>query len=67
MPFFYGYPFIFRAPKDEWIPVEKGHQLHELISNSVLEIILDAGHLVIEEQPKILIDKILHFLKQPTN
>lgn len=58
---------ILWGAKDEWIPVEKGHQLHELISNSVLEIILDAGHLVIEEQPKILIDKILHFLKQPTN
>ncbi len=55
---------ILWGAKDKWIPVAKGHQLHEFISNSELEIILDAGHLVIEEQPKILIDKILQFLKE---
>ena len=54
---------ILWGAKDEWIPVSKGHHLHQLIPNSKLEIVLDAGHLVIEEQPKILIDNILQFLK----
>ncbi len=48
--------------EDTWIPLEKGEILHTLIPNSLLEIIPDAGHLVIEEHPETLVNKIRSFL-----
>jgi pimeloyl-ACP methyl ester carboxylesterase len=47
---------------DTWIPVERGEVLHDMIPGSLLHIIQDAGHLVIEEQPDQLIEKICPFL-----
>lgn len=49
--------------EDTWIPLEKGEILRDMIPGSVLHVIPDAGHLVIEEQPDKLIEKIRPFLK----
>lgn len=48
--------------EDTWIPVEKGEALHEMIPGSLFHVISDAGHLVIEEQPNRLTEKIRPFL-----
>ena len=48
--------------EDTWIPLERGEVLHDMIPGSLLEVISDAGHLVIEEQPDALITKIHSFL-----
>jgi pimeloyl-ACP methyl ester carboxylesterase len=49
--------------EDTWIPLEQGKVLHDMIPGSLLHIIPDAGHLVIEEQPDQLIEKIHPFLR----
>ncbi len=48
--------------EDSWIPVERGRLLHELIPGSLFHGIPNAGHLVIEEQPALLLEKIIPFL-----
>jgi pimeloyl-ACP methyl ester carboxylesterase len=47
--------------EDSWIPVERGEVLSKLIPGSVLRIVDDAGHLVIEENPGVLLREILTF------
>ena len=49
--------------EDTWIPVEKGKALHEMIPESLFDVISDAGHLVIEEQPDRILEKIRPFFK----
>jgi len=49
--------------EDAWIPLEKGEALHGMIPGSIFHAIFDAGHLVIEEQPDRLNEKILPFLQ----
>jgi pimeloyl-ACP methyl ester carboxylesterase len=49
--------------EDSWIPLERGEELHKMIPNSVLRIIDDSGHLVIEEKPDDLAKEILAFTK----
>jgi pimeloyl-ACP methyl ester carboxylesterase len=53
---------ILWGKEDTWIPLNRGKLLHEMISGSLFHVIPDAGHLVIEEQPKLLVDKIQSFL-----
>lgn len=48
--------------EDTWIPLEKGKMLHDMIPNSSLKVIDNAGHLVIEEQPEQLVKAIEPFL-----
>ena len=48
--------------EDTWIPVEKGALLHAEIPDSVFHTIPNAGHLVIEEQPQQLAEKIETFM-----
>jgi pimeloyl-ACP methyl ester carboxylesterase len=48
--------------EDTWIPVDRGKLLHEMIPGSLLHTIPDAGHLVIEEHPELLVEQILPFL-----
>ena len=48
--------------EDTWIPVERGRLLHKLIPGSSFHEIPGAGHLVIEEQPAMLLEKIRPFL-----
>jgi len=52
--------------EDVWIPLERGETLHELIPGSILQVIVEAGHLVIEEQPDRLIEEIRTFLGVPS-
>ncbi|BBO68722.1 alpha/beta hydrolase [Desulfosarcina alkanivorans] len=49
--------------EDTWMPVEKGQALHGMIPDSFFHVIPDAGHLVIEEQPDQLIERIRPFLQ----
>lgn len=49
--------------EDTWIPLEKGEALHEMIPGSIFHAISDAGHLVIEEQPDRILEKIRPFLR----
>jgi len=49
--------------EDSWIALERGEALYDMIPNSRFHVIPDAGHLVIEEQPEQLIDRILPFLQ----
>ena len=53
---------ILWGKEDTWIPLDRGKLLHEMIPGSLFHIIPDAGHLVIEERPELLVDKILPFL-----
>lgn len=50
--------------EDAWIPLERGEALHAMIPGSRFSVISDAGHLVIEEQPAQLIEKIRPFLQE---
>jgi pimeloyl-ACP methyl ester carboxylesterase len=49
--------------EDTWIPLERGKVLHGMIPGSILQVIPDAGHLVVEEQPEQLMKKIHPFLQ----
>lgn len=49
--------------EDTWIPVQKGKALQQMIPGSLFQVISDAGHLVIEEQPDRLNEKIRAFLQ----
>lgn len=53
---------ILWGKEDTWIPLEQGKLLQELIPGSLFNVIPNAGHLVIEEEPELLIDKIQLFL-----
>jgi pimeloyl-ACP methyl ester carboxylesterase len=48
--------------QDRWIPPARGHQLHEAIPTSQFHLIPDAGHLVQEDAPALLVAHLLHFL-----
>ena len=56
---------ILWGEEDKWIPVEQAHSLHKKIPNSKLVTVPQAGHLVIEERPEILVREIKDFLNQP--
>ncbi|MCF6408889.1 alpha/beta fold hydrolase [Pseudalkalibacillus salsuginis] len=53
---------IMWGEEDTWIPIKTGHKLHGKIKSSEFVSIPHAGHLVQEDQPSILISKILKFL-----
>jgi pimeloyl-ACP methyl ester carboxylesterase len=50
--------------EDSWIPLERGEALHDMIPGSMLRVIPNAGHLVIEEEPIQLIKEISSFIQQ---
>jgi len=50
--------------EDSWIPIEQGRQLHAMMPASQFQEIEDAGHLVIEEKPKELLQHIMPFLTE---
>lgn len=54
--------YILWGEKDEWIPIEQGTKLNDLIPNSKLIPISEAGHLVQEEQSPLLISYILKYM-----
>jgi pimeloyl-ACP methyl ester carboxylesterase len=49
--------------EDVWIPLERGEALHDMIPGSILRVIPNAGHLVVEEKPDQLIEEIRPFLQ----
>lgn len=49
--------------EDSWIPLARGQELHAVIPGSILRVIDDAGHLVIEEKPDELVKEILSFTR----
>lgn len=48
---------------DSWIPLEHGLYLNEHLQNSRLEIIDNAGHLPMLEQPELVNESLIRFLK----
>ncbi|AKA49615.1 alpha/beta hydrolase [uncultured archaeon] len=48
--------------EDSWIPIEKGHKLNNAIKDSEFVQIAESGHLVMEDQPTILLSHILKLL-----
>jgi pimeloyl-ACP methyl ester carboxylesterase len=54
---------ILWGAEDTWIPLARGEVLHDMIPDSLLHVIPDAGHLVIEERPDQLVDGIRRFLQ----
>jgi len=49
--------------EDVWIPLAQGELLHKFIPTSTFDVITDAGHLVIEEQPT----KVAELIQQRLN
>ena len=47
--------------EDTWIPLAKGEELASLIPGARLQTVPDAGHLVIEEEPGVLVEAIRRF------
>jgi len=45
--------------KDEWIPVEKGWALAEMLSDGACTVVPDAGHLVQEDRPEAIVAAVL--------
>ena len=50
--------------QDNWIPIEKGYKLHSMIEASEFVAISNAGHLVQEDSPTILLSHMLKFLRE---
>jgi pimeloyl-ACP methyl ester carboxylesterase len=53
---------ILWGEEDKWIPVEQAHSLYQLIPNSKLVTVPQAGHLVIDDGSEILVREIKEFL-----
>jgi pimeloyl-ACP methyl ester carboxylesterase len=51
--------------EDSWTPVDRDRKLNRMIPTSRLQLIRNAGHLVIEERPEALLRHILDFLSPP--
>ncbi|AZD30671.1 alpha/beta fold hydrolase [Pseudomonas chlororaphis] len=49
---------------DQWIPIERGRQLHQLIPGSRFQAVPNAGHLLQEDAPEAIIAALLRFLPQ---
>jgi len=49
---------------DAWLPVDQAHQLHQIVPDSQLCIVADAGHLVPLDAPKQLADEVIRFFRQ---
>lgn len=54
---------IIWGEQDNWIPVERGHELARRISGSSLLIVPEAGHLVQEDAPEAVVAALLDDLR----
>ncbi|MEO0533730.1 MAG: alpha/beta hydrolase [Cyanobacteria bacterium P01_A01_bin.123] len=52
---------ILWGAEDTWIPIERGQQLHAKIPHSEFHAIEKAGHLVLEEAPTTIAQKLVDF------
>lgn len=50
--------------QDRWIPIEKGRELHTMISNSEFSPVPGAGHLVQEDMPGVVQTTLGAFLSR---
>lgn len=50
--------------EDRWIPAERGEVLQQMIPASRLVLLPDAGHLVQEDVPAVLVSHLLRFFKR---
>ena len=55
---------ILWGEEDQWIPVEQAYTLQKRIPGSKLITVPQAGHLVIEERPKALVEEIRAFFSE---
>ena len=53
---------ILWGEEDQWIPVERGHTLQQLVAGARLVRIPQAGHLVQEDAPEAIVAALLGFL-----
>lgn len=51
--------------QDTWIPIEQGRRLHDKIKTSAFVPIPGAGHLVQEDEPAVLLSRLLKFIEMP--
>ena len=56
---------ILWGQEDRWIPVRRALDLQQRIPGSRLEILPQAGHLVQEDAPALLVSHVLKFLHEP--
>lgn len=52
---------ILWGEQDQWLPVEHGHRLANLIKHAALQVVAGAGHLVQEDAPEAIVGAILAF------
>ena len=55
---------ILWGEQDEWIPIAKGRKLHRAISSSEFVTIPNAGHLVQEDAPAMVVSHIIKFFTE---
>ncbi|QAR33345.1 alpha/beta hydrolase [Geovibrio thiophilus] len=55
--------FLIWGEDDQWIPVERGIELHRRIKSSEFVTLPQTGHLVQEDQPALLVSYILKFME----
>ncbi|WP_395603108.1 alpha/beta fold hydrolase [Pseudomonas sp. B21128] len=53
---------ILWGEEDQWIPIERGRALHNMIPGSQFHPIPNAGHLVQEDAPEAIVAALLRFL-----
>lgn len=54
---------IIWGEKDRWIPVAQAHQLNQAINKSQLVVFAEAGHIPMEEYPKLTANSVIPFLR----
>lgn len=54
---------ILWGEQDAWIDIARGRQLHQAIPHSQFQAIANAGHLVQEDAPTLLLARLLQFLQ----
>ena len=54
------------AKRDSWIPLEKGQELRERIQPAEFVLVEDAGHLIMVDQPEIVMYEIATWLAKMT-
>ncbi len=53
---------ILWGEQDQWIPLERGRKLQQLITGSRLQVVPAAGHLVQEDSPEAIVAALFGFL-----
>jgi pimeloyl-ACP methyl ester carboxylesterase len=54
---------ILWGESDQWLPIEAGHRLKELIPGARFQLVPNAGHLMHEDAPEAIVGAAISFLK----